>query len=99
MPNASRLIAVATLAAAVGLFVGTGVSAQEETPEPISEEPAPEVPDPAVSIVPEPPVEERAPWTTIYLVPAALLIGAGTVLITIVMYFFRVTRARYRPQE
>ena len=96
MSVASRLIVVLGLVATLGLLLPWFAWAQEETPEPISET----VPvEPAVSIVPEPPADDDAAWTTVYLVPTALLIGAGTVLITIVMYFFRVTRARYRPQE
>ena len=58
-----------------------------------------EVPEPAVPVSEEPEEEPDQAWTTVLLVPTALLIGAGTVLITIVMYFIRVTRARYRAQE
>ena len=88
---------VLVIVVAASLALPLAAWAQEETPEP---EPISETtPEPAVSIAPEPPAEDDSEWTTVYLVPTALLIGAGTVLITIIMYFFRVTRARYRPQE
>ncbi len=91
------LVAVACLGVLI-LLPGAVAGAQEQpAPEPTSEQQG--VPEPAVSVVPDTGADEDEAWTTVYLVPTALLIGAGTVILTIVMYFFRVTRARYRPQE
>ncbi len=58
---------------------------------------------PGPTIVPAAPVEEPAvlpedvPWTYRYLIPTALVIGGLAVVVTIIQYFVRVVRARYRP--
>ena len=58
---------------------------------------------PGPTIVPAAPVEETAalpedvPWTYRYLIPAVLVIGGLAVVVTIIQYFVRVVRARYRP--
>jgi len=98
-----RSVGTILVGGAIVCWLGVAAMAQEEpsTTVPASEEITTTVvvPEPAVPVSEEPEEEPNEAWTTVYLVPTALLIGAGTVLITIVMYFIRVTRARYRPQE
>jgi hypothetical protein len=58
---------------------------------------------PGATIVPAAPVEEPAelpedvPWTYRYLIPTVLVIGGLAVVVTVIQYFVRVVRARYRP--
>jgi hypothetical protein len=58
---------------------------------------------PGPTLVPAAPAEEPAalpedvPWTYRYLVPTVLVIGGLAVVVTIIQYFVRVVRARYRP--
>jgi hypothetical protein len=58
---------------------------------------------PGPTLVPAAPVEEPAelpedvPWTYRYLIPTVLVIGGLAVVVTIIQYFVRVVRARYRP--
>lgn len=54
---------------------------------------------PAVVVEELPPAEVLAPWTTRYLVPTGLVLGAVAAFATVVMYFLRVVRARYRVVE
>ena len=91
------------------VFVPTISLAQDEPP-PASEEgeapPEPELisEEPAVtsSIVPAVPVvnaeevDEGPGAPFVYLAPTAMVVGAGVVIFTVVMYFVKVTRARYR---
>lgn len=51
---------------------------------------------PAVEIVPEDPASEEPPWTFRYLIPTSLVIGALVVVGSIVAYFLKVVRTRYR---
>jgi hypothetical protein len=54
---------------------------------------------PAVVVEEPPPAEAQAPWTTRFLVPTGLVLGAVAVFATVVVYFLRVVRARYRVVE
>jgi hypothetical protein len=69
--------------------------AQEEAP---AEEPEAvvDVPEPAVRVVPEAPAEVEAPWTFRYLIPTSLVIALLVVVGSIVAYFVKVVRTRYR---
>lgn len=58
--------------------------------------PAPEVPQPAVPVPDDAPAAPETEWSYRFLVPATLLLGTVAVVGTIIMYFVRVTRARYR---
>ena len=74
--------------------------AQEETPLPAA--PAGEggavvdVPQPAVEVVPETTEEAEQAWTFRYLVPTSLVIALVVVVGSIVAYFLKVVRTRYR---
>ena len=57
---------------------------------------ATEAPRPAVPAPDEAPAPPEAEWSYRFLVPATLLLGTVAVVGTIIMYFVRVTRARYR---
>jgi len=54
------------------------------------------VPEPAVEIVPEAPAEAQPAWTFRYLVPTSLVIALLVVVGSIVAYFLKVVRTRYR---
>ena len=55
-----------------------------------------DVPEPAVEIVPEAPAEVQPAWTFRYLVPTSLVIALLVVVGSIVAYFLKVVRTRYR---
>jgi hypothetical protein len=69
--------------------------AQEEAP---ADEPGAviDVPEPAVRVVPEAPIEVEPAWTFRYLVPTSLVIALLVVVGSIVAYFVKVVRTRYR---
>lgn len=54
---------------------------------------------PAVSIVEEPEPEELAPWTIRYLIPTSIVIAGLLVFGTVVQYFLKVVRTRYKTVE
>jgi hypothetical protein len=55
--------------------------------------------EPAVVVEPPSATEVEPAWTTKFLVPTGLLIAAIAMLSTVVMYFVRVVRTRYRVVE
>ncbi len=68
------------------------------------DEPAPADPvetdyEPAVIFEPAADGEIEPDWTTKFLVPTGLLIAAIALLSTVVMYFVRVVRTRYKVVE
>jgi hypothetical protein len=105
MSKVSRWVAVlaittATLALPVVALAQEGSGEAPSQLGQISEQPGdPTIPEPAVFVVDEPDIDDGSAGTFIYLAPAALVIGAGAVLVTIVMYFLKVTRARYRVER
>ena len=77
------------------LILAPAVLAQEEAPADDSGVVV-DVPEPAVRINPELPVEAEAAWTFRYLVPTSLVIALLVVVGSIVAYFVKVVRTRYR---
>jgi hypothetical protein len=55
--------------------------------------------EPAVVIAPAVDTPADQAWTTKFLVPTGLLIAAVAMLATVVMYFVRVVRTRYKVVE
>jgi hypothetical protein len=55
--------------------------------------------EPAVVVEPPSATEVEPAWTTKFLVPTGLLIAAIAMLATVVMYFVRVVRTRYKVVE
>lgn len=55
--------------------------------------------EPAVIVEPAGDGEIEPAWTTKFLVPTGLLIAAIALLSTVVMYFVRVVRTRYKVVE
>ncbi len=55
--------------------------------------------EPAVVVEPPSASEVEPAWTTKFLVPTGLLIAAIAMLSTVVMYFVRVVRTRYKIVE
>ncbi len=84
---------------AVVALLAPGALAQEEAPAPAhTEEPAEtvNVPEPAVEVNPAPPAPEEQAWTFRYLIPTSLLIAVVAVVGSIIAYFVKVVRTRYR---
>lgn len=55
--------------------------------------------EPAVVVEPAADTAPEPAWTTKFLVPTGLLIAAIAMLATVVMYFVRVVRTRYKVVE
>ena len=70
--------------------------AQEEPPADAPADAVVDVPEPAVEVVSETTAEEEAAWTFRYLVPTSLVIALLVVVGSIVAYFVKVVRTRYR---
>lgn len=95
-----RFLFLAVLGLVVALAIGPAVLAQEDVPEAETTQTdggvVAEVPEPAVEITPGAPDEEEAPWTFRYLVPTSMVLALLVVVGSIVAYFLRVVRTRYR---
>jgi hypothetical protein len=90
----------------IGLLVVSaalpGLAAEDE-PAPVETEEGESVSEsdyePAVRVEPASGDEIEPAWTTKFLVPTGLLIAAIAMLSTVVMYFVRVVRTRYKVVE
>ena len=98
MKTSTRLVVVFLLAGVLAALTAPMAAAavlataEEVTTTTVAD---PNAPQPAVE-APAPAVEEAdRPWTTRYLVPAFLLIGAAGLILSLAYYGARV-RARYR---
>lgn len=58
-----------------------------------------DLPEPAVPIEPEDEAAATPEWTFRFLVPMTLVLGGLAVIGTIIAYFVKVTKARYRVVE
>jgi hypothetical protein len=101
MSNLHRLSLGFILAGLLIFALAPAVLAQEEAPTdttvPASNEVAVvDVPEPAVEVVPEVPSEAEQAWTFRYLIPTSLVIALLVVVGSIVAYFVKVVRTRYR---
>ena len=95
-----RLLAPAILAALVAIStpaLATGESSTETDTE--SDAPAVDAPTPAIEIPKDAPEAIVAEWPYRFLVPATMVLGSLAVIGTILMYFVRVTKNRYRVIE
>ncbi len=95
-----RLLALAILAALVAIStpaLATGESSTETDTE--SDAPAVDAPTPAIEIPEDAPEAIVAEWPYRFLVPATIVLGSLAVIGTILMYFVRVTKNRYRVIE
>lgn len=54
---------------------------------------------PAVTVVDEAPAAELDPWTIRYLIPASIVIAGLLIFSTVVQYFLKVVRTRYKTVE
>lgn len=54
---------------------------------------------PAVTAPPPPAPTNDQPWTARYLIPTSLVLAALTVFVSVVQYFVRVVRNRYKVVE
>ncbi len=54
---------------------------------------------PAISVPPPPADDAKPPWTTKFLIPTTLILGAVAVFVTVIQYFLKVVRNRYKVVE
>jgi len=54
---------------------------------------------PAVTIPPQPALPADRPWTTKFLIPTGVALATVAVFATVVQYFLRVVRSRYKVVE
>ena len=54
---------------------------------------------PAVTVAEEEPAEIVQPWTNRYLIPTMAALAAVLLFVTVVQYFLRVVKARYKVVE
>ena len=91
------LMAVPAMAAESGTESGeSGTESEEElgTSEPVDFEYMP------ATVIDEPPPDPvQQPWTTKFLVPTGLALAAVAVFVTVIQYFVRVVRSRYKVVE
>jgi len=77
-------------------------AAQEDEPAPENTISVPEpgaARTPAVTVPDQTAGDETPPWTARFLVPAGLALAVLVVIMTIVQYFVRVVRTRYKVIE
>ena len=77
------------------LILAPAALAQEEAP-PEDTSAVFDLPEPAVRVTPEAPAEVESAWTFRYLIPTSLVIALLVVVGSIVAYFVKVVRTRYR---
>lgn len=98
-----RMIRFSSLALVGTLLFSLAIPALATEEEGGGAEPAPSVAD--LDYQPATIVDDGAsdavvqPWTTKFLVPAGLVIAALAIFLTVVMYFVRVMRTRYKIVE
>ena len=92
----SLLVLLMSLAAipAMAAEVGTGDDETTATTEQVAFEYLP-----AEVIDPETAAAVEQPWTTKFLVPTGLALATVAVFVTVVQYFVRVVRSRYKVVE
>lgn len=54
---------------------------------------------PAVTVAEEPPREIVQPWTNRFLIPTMAALAAVLLFVTVIQYFLRVVKARYKVVE
>jgi hypothetical protein len=101
MSNLQRRATLLILTGFLVLLLVPVALAQEESPTDTTvpaEETVVEVdiPEPAVEVVPPGPADEQQAWTFRYLIPTSLVLGILVVVGSIVAYFLKVVRTRYR---
>ena len=81
------LVLIALASMAVPAFGTTTTTAVAETTTTVL---------PAVSVTVAQPPESKPDWTYRYFIPTLLVLAALVVIVTVVQYFMRVVRNRYR---
>lgn len=92
------LIGLLVVSAALPVLAAEDAPAPAETTEEIESVSESDY-EPAVRVEPGAGDEIEPAWTTKFLVPTGLLIAAIAMLSTVVMYFVRVVRTRYKVVE
>jgi hypothetical protein len=94
---------VALAALVLAMAVPAGATAEEDTGTTTTvgsgTETSVSVPAPAVSVPDAAPTEPAPEWTFRFLLPLTLVLGGIVVVGTIIAYFAKVTRQRYRVVE
>ncbi len=100
-----RLTSLALISLLLLVPAATSLAAEDPAPEPDTVQEESEVEgiptgyEAAVPIEEAAPADAEQPWTTKFLVPTGLLIAAIAIFATVVMYFVRVVRTRYKVVE
>lgn len=101
----TRLLSLAVLVGLLFVLALPGLAVEATTEEATTTEttgagesgPAPK--PPAVAVVEEVEPEILQPWTIRYLIPASILIAGLLTFGTVVQYFLKVVRTRYKTVE
>lgn len=100
-----RLTSLALIALLLLIPTGAALAAEDPAPEPETTQEESELEgiqpgyEAAVPVEEAAPADAEQPWTTKFLVPTGLLIAAIAIFATVVMYFVRVVRTRYKVVE
>lgn len=94
----ARRHAVLLIAFALGMLLGPAALAGSGGEVTLAGGSA-QVREPAVVVEPSAPADDTPAWTFRYLIPTGMVIGVAAVLVTIIQYFVRVVRSRYRLVE
>jgi hypothetical protein len=92
--SALLLVLLMSALPAIAAESGTGDDESTATTEPVAFEYLP-----AEVIEPPPASPVDQPWTTKFLVPTGLALATVAVFVTVVQYFVRVVRSRYKVVE
>ncbi|MEX2279287.1 MAG: hypothetical protein WEA76_04275 [Acidimicrobiia bacterium] len=102
MQTATRLAALGLLVLVLALTALPAMGAEsgsDDEEAPASTEVVEFEYQPATIIEPPPPDPAEQPWTTKFLVPTGLALATVAVFVTVVQYFVRVVRSRYKVVE
>lgn len=95
-----RIAVLSLVALAVLLLALPALGQEEGTDQPTDTTVATvEAKTPAVVVEEPPPAVVQQPWTSRYLIPTGLVLAALAVFATVVQYFLRVVRTRYKVVE
>jgi hypothetical protein len=93
----SLLVLIISLLAVPAMAAESGTESEEETTA--TTEAVEFEYTPATVIEPPPADPAEQPWTTKFLVPTGLALATVAVFVTVIQYFVRVVRSRYKVVE
>ena len=93
----SLLVLLVSLMAVPAMAAESGTESEEETTATTEAVDFEYLPATVIDQPPADPVEQ--PWTTKFLVPTGLALATIAVFVTVIQYFVRVVRSRYKVVE